>query len=708
MNARITAKELIAESAKRKSEIFGRHNQYTGYGMELHTNKCVISDMGDLRKQWLTDEVYNNQLYQEVMRWGSIHKYVEAINAQYANDPDMDTLTYELVYEMLVLTRIRRDPSFAFYCLFTITYKKGGTGPFELNYAQRYVLSEFETMRVSGAPMRFILLKARQWGGSTLVQLYMAWIQLFVCEQWNSIIIAQVKDTAKVIRAMYTKVLENFPHIIFGSALDFRPFEKSQDEYIITDPKGNVVRDVRIGIGSYEKFAGLRGHPYHLAHFSEVAYWKTTPGKSAEEVVTNINGGFDDIENTFICMESTPCGNTGLFYDQYQLAKNPEIITLMKALFVPFFYLEKDMREFRSVKERQQFTQNLIDNRTQKDAPDKAHESGEYLWGLWMKGATLEHIYWYVTKRSTFTDFAQMASEAPSDDIECFTYSGRRIFSIKWIEYLRSLYVKNPIWMGDIIYRPDMPPHLSENKDGEFRIWRKPGREHIENRYLVIVDPGGRNKATSDPNVITVIDRMPLLIDGGCPEVVARWRGWIRYDDLAYKAVAVAQLYDNAKLVFESNTYDKKKAQAKEFTEDEDHTEGVLNILRDVYKNLYMRKSTSKEDIRNGILTKVGFQTNHTTKQDMVDNFTIVFEDNKFIDPDDRFYEEASVYEKKDDGNWGNMDGKFSNGEKRHDDILMTCMIGCLISRDMPLPARTKNAVAHEYIDHSTHNESDI
>ena len=700
--------ELLKESNRRRSAIFGAHNQYTGYNMELHTNRCIIADMGDLQKQYLTDEVYNNGLYQAVMSAGSIRAFVDEINEANSNDPTMDPLTFDLVYDMLVLTRIRRDPSFAFYCLFQITYKKGGVGPFELNYAQRYVLSELESMRIAGKPIRFILLKARQWGGSTLVQLYMAWIQLFVCEQWNSIIIAQVKDTAKVIRAMYSKVLENFPHIIFKTALEFRPFEKSQDEYIITDTRGKVIRDVRIGIGSYEKFAGLRGHPYHLAHFSEVAYWKTTAGKSAEEVVTNINGGFDDIANTLIGMESTPCGNTGLFYDQYQMAKNPEIETLYKALFVPFFYIERDMRFFESEKERREFARNIIANRHQKDAPDKAHEPGEYIWSLWQKGATLEHIYWYVTKRSTFTDFAQMASEAPSDDQECFTYSGRRIFSIKLIESMREKYARKPAWIGDIIYRGELPPHLTENVHGEFRIWHKPDNIEATNRYFVIVDPGGRNKATSDPNVITVIDRLPLLFKGGKPEVVARWRGWIRYDDLAYKAVAVAQYYNNAKLIFESNTFDKKKAQAQEFTDDEDHTEGVLNILRDVYKNLYMRKATSKEDIRNGILTKVGFQTNHTTKQDMVDNFTVVFEDDEFIDPDDRFYEEASVYEKKDDGNWGNMEGKYSNGEKRHDDILMTDMIGMLISRDTDAPSRRQKTVVRDVADYGTHNESDF
>ena len=50
--------------------------------------------------------------------------------------------------------------------------------PFKLNRAQRRVLNKLEKLRKAGKPIKFILLKARQWGGSTLVQIYMLWIML--------------------------------------------------------------------------------------------------------------------------------------------------------------------------------------------------------------------------------------------------------------------------------------------------------------------------------------------------------------------------------------------------------------------------------------------------------------------------------------------------------------------------------------------------
>ena len=83
--------------------------------------------------------------------------------------------------------------------------------PFVLNGPQRRVLAVLEDDRTQGRPIRLILLKARQWGGSTLVQMYMAWIQMCHRTNWHSLICAHVRDAAAGIRGMYTKMLANYP-----------------------------------------------------------------------------------------------------------------------------------------------------------------------------------------------------------------------------------------------------------------------------------------------------------------------------------------------------------------------------------------------------------------------------------------------------------------------------------------------------------------
>ena len=150
----------------------------------------------------------------------------------------------------------------------------------------------------------------------------------------------------------------------------------------------------------------------------------------------------------------------------------------------------------------------------------------------------------------------------------------------------------------------------------------------------------------------------------------------------------VARFYSNALLVFESNTFDKKKAESNDYVQEGDHTRGILSTIEDTYENLYMRVSTSSEDIRQGRFKKVGFQTNVKTKQDMVDLFQVAFEDDsKFIERDIRAYQEMSIYEQREDGTYGNIVGRDN-----HDDILMTDMIALLISEQMPLPSIRESA----------------
>lgn len=72
--------------------------------------------------------------------------------------------------EELELIRIRYD--FEFWCARCVTIKDKVSARsihFMLNAPQRRVLATLEDMRTSGNPIRLIMLKARQWGGSTVI-----------------------------------------------------------------------------------------------------------------------------------------------------------------------------------------------------------------------------------------------------------------------------------------------------------------------------------------------------------------------------------------------------------------------------------------------------------------------------------------------------------------------------------------------------------
>lgn len=679
---------MLEEDDKRLSKFNGKHDQFTGEGMEGHTWCLSLPDFY-IKRQWLTKEFENNEFFKKLAECGSISEYRKWHNKEYDED-----LTNKDIEELIIARRLERDPAFCFYVCYKIADKISGEMiPFALNYAQRYLLSILEELRISGVPIRIVLLKARQWGGSTLVQLYMSWVQLFVMDGWNSVIIAQTKDTSRRIKGMYRKVLDNFPKFVFQTKLKFSSYEQSQgSDFCITDTSHKVIRSSVVTVASYENYENTRGAAVAMAHCSECAYWKQTESKSAEKLITNIASGIAEIGYTIIVLESTANGNSGYFYDTYQIGKSEDKETSWRSVFIPFFYIENDMFKL-TYDERKHLAEELVRNRDNETEPDECHESGKYLYELWIKGASLEHIAWYIKKRSGFTSHEQMASEAPSDDIECFASSGGRVWSLYYTEELRKKYAKHWTWCGDIRHTITTKfngfydetsikyslLNLTQEGKGDLRIWKHPDKLKTISQYLVVVDVGGRGKK-ADYSVITVFNRMNT-IRGGQLEVVARWRGHLRYDKMAWKAVAIASYYKNALLVFESNTFDKKKAEAADYIQEGEHIRGILNVIGDTYTNLYTRPNTDEESLKQGVDTLIGFNTNKKTKQDIVDEFTVLYEDGGFIDPDDRFYAEAEIYEHRPDGSYGNIVGK-----NNHDDIVMTDMIGAYVHNRMDAP----------------------
>ena len=107
--------------------------------------------------------------------------------------------------------RYRHD--FEYWCYMRVKIHNKVTRriePFILNRPQRKLLALFERQRLARLPVRVILLKARQWGGSTLTQIYMAWWQLVLYENCNSVICSHFKDTSSAIRGIYNRLLENY------------------------------------------------------------------------------------------------------------------------------------------------------------------------------------------------------------------------------------------------------------------------------------------------------------------------------------------------------------------------------------------------------------------------------------------------------------------------------------------------------------------
>ena len=682
----MSIEELVSEDDRRAAEIRAPFNPITGEGSVGKRKKVQIEDMYPY-DILLPVPMFHNKLVKLILKVGSIRQFCLDRYGECSRE------TREKVVRKFIQVRCKHDFPFYAYAYNFIKNKEGGRMiHFKLSYPQRYLLSILEDMRLAGIPIRIILLKARQWGGSTLVQLYIAWIQLFHKESWYSDIVAQDASTSRKIKAMYSKMLEKLPPWLIdcpdNAQLTFTPYEGSQLDSIITYGKGTNItkaRDTVITIGTYNNPNSGRGGDISCVHYSEVGLWEDTDGKKPEDIIRSISSSLLMAPLTVEVIESTANGMGNFFYRAYQAAKQGK--SNRRAVFVPWFKIEKYTRP---VEDKATFAQWLLDNKDNDNPPDGCLDSGKYYWHLWILGATFEAINWYILKRKDYIDHQDMMAEFPSDDVEAFRNSGKNVFSAYHLDKLKET-CREPLYVGEV--QGDSVQgklalrnlHFVHDRSGLLKVWMLPQKlkHRIARRYLVTVDVGGRGR-DADWSDILVIDRYWMMF-GGNPEVVAEWHGHIDHDLLAWKAAQIAAFYDNAKLVIESNTI-----ETKDNDTDGDQSELIFNRIAGVYDNLYIRRA-SEAKIAQGITTEYGYHTNRKTKPMIISNLVACVRDQSYIERNIDAIGEYAVYEKKENHcSFGAADGY-------NDDMVMTRAIGLHICfNEMELPAVIKPKPKHQ------------
>ena len=677
-----SVQDLISENNKRLEAINTPFNPYSGEGAVGERVKVSIED-SPIPVQYLPVEMMEYPLVKEVVRRGSFEDFItKSLKVEYTNEDKMKALW--------AFIRIRIKEDFCFWAASFVYIKNKGGGDdvlFKLTRPQRKFVERLERLRRANKPIRLVLLKARQWGGSTTSQLYMAWLQLVHKVGLNSLIIAHQSKASDEIKDMFDRMIKAYPTELLHEQGE--PFDENEPKLVGVGKSGAIFRvpqrNCKIKLGTMESPDSCRGGDYNLVHCSEVGLWKKTDGKSPEDVVRSACSGILLKPYTMIVYESTANGTGNFFQREYDAAKRG--LSQFEAMFISWFDIDLYSAPIEDV---EAFATKLFNNRNNENVNSAREESGKYLWWLWEKGATLEGINWYIQERSKYNDHGQMAAEYPSDDIEAFVHSGARVFDKYKVELLRPS-CRMPRYIGDVCGAADeglealQNVHFVEDTQGQLYVWAMPEIDQeieILNRYLVVVDIGGRSKG-ADYSVITVFDRL-FMMDGGKPAVVAQWYGHIDMYVLAWKAAQVATLYDNALLVIESNTLETKD---RERNVDGDQSSFILNQIKDVYDNLYARKQ-SEDDIINKRPRKYGFHTNVSTKPMIISTLVKVIRESLYVERDERCLDEYLTYEK--------TGSAFAAIAGKHDDLLMTRAIGLHICfYEMDLPVERKRA--HRY-----------
>lgn len=673
--------ELLAENDRRNEIMFAKFDPVTGEGSIGKRVRVSIADFA-IPVQWLPVEMMKIPFVKKLVKAGSIDKFLSSVLHVEPNEDD-----HIKVSRTLIRLRFKHDFPFWTATLVYIHNKDAGKDVlFRLWYPQRILVSRFEAKRKAGKPIRLILLKARQWGGSTTVQLYMAWLQFFHKKGLNSLIIAHQGTASDEIKDMFDLMIKKHP-VEFLHKLG-EVYSENEPKLVGVGKSGSTYRvpqrDCKIKVGTAERPNGCRGGAYSLVHLSEVGLWKKTDGKSPEDIVRSACSGILARPYTMIVMESTADG-VGTYFDaEYTAAADPTVKSQFEALFISWFQIEHYSRPFDSAEELRAFAKWLWENRNNAYTPSNREESGRYLWSLWEKGATLEAIHWYIYERAGKNDFAVMAAEFPSDDVEAFVHAGTMVFD-KYLVKQFEPYCRKPKFVGEVYADADEGEEalsnlrFREDRQGLLSIWAMPEKfddYEVTDRYLTVVDVGGRsNKA--DWSVIVVLDRLSMIDGSEPPSVVAQWYGHCDIDRLAWRAAQIAAFYNDSLLVIESNTLETHDKERQ--VEGGDQSQYILNQISDIYPNLYARKQ-SEDEIREGAPRKYGFHTNVATKPMIISTLVKVIRERLYIERDKRCLDEYDTYERKPNGAYGAIVGK-------HDDLLMTRAIGLHICyREMEMP----------------------
>lgn len=667
---------ILAENEKRKEVLRAEYNPITGEGIEhFLSEKRVRLEIKDfaIPVQFVPASMMKNRLIKELVKAGTIESYIRTKKWKYSVPSTID------IERRIRRIRHRYDFCFwAFFCI-KITAKTGGRVRFKLNLPQLKALAECEKQRLAGAPIDLIILKARQWGGSTFCIFYQAWLALKWDEFHSFVVAAHVQSASETILTMLKDAFAEYPAWDIGlpddAHLALRQRGQTANAYVVKDETHDKALETVIYIGSAERPETLRSSSIHGAHYSEVGIWPDTPKKRPEDLIADISGGMTKAALDMQVMESTAKSSDDFFHEVWVDAIKGGSSYI--PLFIPWFFIPHDTLPIKEGEDA--FAQWLLEHKDEEFSNGKWKDAGKHYWWLWTLGATLEGINWYRYKRLDYTTYTQMANEAPSSWVEAFQSAGQKVFDFYQVEAKR-MQCRPPAFRGDLYSASKEGADVlrgitfQTKQDGTLDIWEMPDDTPIADRYLVAVDIGGPNP-TSDFSSVRVIDRLMMMPEfglNGKPNIVAEMHYHTQHDLLAYDAMRLAAWYNNALLVIESNTAEMERDKGDE------NAEYILDIIGQLYPNLYARQNKS-EDISEKTTGQWGFRTDRFTKPKIIDFMQTCLREDMWVEPSDLCLEEMSQYIK---------DGKgYTAPPKKHDDVLMaTAILLWICFREMPLP----------------------
>ena len=524
-----------------------------------------------------------------------------------------------------------KDQAWRLRNLYWIITKDGKKEVFNMNRAQKHF---FETyLNIPKPYYRHVILKSRQLGFTTFIDLFILDSILFQTNKEGIIIAHKVEDATTIFDKKIEFAVRNMAEDVKGAF--FKINQKSARKIqVLVDygPEKGSTSSIAVSVSG-------RSGTYHVVHISEFAKMCAQYPKRAEEVE---RGTFPAVPfDGFIFIESTAEGMAGRFYEIFNenwLTRDKVTPQLSQVQFKPHFYnWQYDDMEMKKIAE---------------PVPVEDMDLCEIDWASYQiehELSDIEITYYYMKwlqfgGRNSPEAIKSLMQEYPTTQEEAFLSTGQTYFSTAKVAKLMEKAVKGE--KGETSFDGEGEVTFSPVSGGNLEIINKPEKG---TRYIIGGDTA-EGLAHGDAQVLYVINCKTEDCD-------AIYQSQVPPDELAEEAYKLGKFYNWALLGIEVNKDGLWVNDALE---------------KKGYLNLYYRKSF--DDITKKITKFFGWKTTSATRRFTLAALLAVFFRKESGFPKQILNEMLTFVR--------NEKGKPEAMAKKHDDVIMAASIGYAILQE--------------------------
>lgn len=503
---------------------------------------------------------------------------------------------------------------------------------FRMNRAQRHFFDNY--LSIPGKIYhRHCILKARQLGFTTFIDLFILDEILFSTNKEGIIIAHKVQDATEIFDKKIDFAVRNMAPDVKGAYFKINHNSARKIQVLVDyGPDSGSTSSIAVSVSG-------RSGTYHLVHISEFAKMCVLFPKRADEVET---GTFPTVPfDGFIFIESTAEGMAGRFYEIFnENWNNRERITplLSQVQFLPHFYnWQYDDIEMDKIEE------NILTSQMDECEIDWAEYQKDN--NLTDKEITYYYMKWLQFGGKGGTDAVKkLHQEFPTTPEEAFLSTGQSYFPIAKVASL--LTQTTPGVKGELSTTEKGDVEFIPTSSGNFEMFKMP---EVGTRYIIGGDTS-EGLAHGDAQVLYVINHKTEDCDGV-------YRSQVPPDELAIEAYKLGKFYNWALLAIEVN-------------KDGLWVNDALEKMG--YINLYARKVF--DDITQKITKFFGWKTTSSTRPFALTALKAAFLRKSGGFPSALLNEMFTFIR--------NVKGKPEAMDKKKDDVVMAAAIGYAVLQE--------------------------